>query len=204
MAISSRLRNLIDWRGLKQRKFAAETGIPYPALRKHLDARSAPGADHLIRLMRAGIDIGWLLTGRNSGPLCDWLPDVETDFAAFGDQRFLAAIMRQVEDLFVFDYERRNETGEAQMSFGECRAAGRAAFERCLLTAKAFSDYLEQSATKGATPEMLAERVLLALDGTAPILAAGQEPERRAAAPMPAETGEVSPLAAKAAAPTSG
>ena len=196
MALSKRLRNVLRWRGVKQKQFAAEAGIPYQTFRKYLDGRSPPGPDHLVRLMRARIDIGWLITGRNSGPLCDWLPDVASDFAGYGDLRFLGAILREVEDLLAAGHERRQAAGEATASFGQYRAAGRESFRRCLVAAETFSEHLHERAAKGATPEALAYLVMLAVDEGRPIQAPKREPapepeqELGAVAPTPPETSE--------------
>ena len=60
----ARLREAIVARGRTLAAFAQEANIPYRTLQTYLSDHGKPGAEHLTRLLEAGIDVSWLLTGR--------------------------------------------------------------------------------------------------------------------------------------------
>ena len=188
MAISTRLRAVIRWRGVSQKQLAADAGIPFPAFRKYLDGKSAPGASHLKHLMRARVDIGWLLTGRNSGPLCDWLPDLECDFAALGDNRFLGALfemwVREHDTIHAADLRAGRPTPDFTMT----RHIGRRFFVRALLVAETFESTLRDLAAQGHPPEYIADKVAASLTGegshSLQADAAGAQATRETSAPV--------------------
>jgi hypothetical protein len=63
---SRRLRAIIERRADTIRAFADELKIPYPTLQNYLLRSRPPHAEHLAKLALAGIDLNWLLTGRQS------------------------------------------------------------------------------------------------------------------------------------------
>ena len=64
VTLGTRLRDAIVARGHTLAAFAAETKIPYRTLQNYLADNRKPGAEHLAKMLDAGIDMTWLLTGR--------------------------------------------------------------------------------------------------------------------------------------------
>ena len=58
------MRGFLAFAGLSIRDFSRETGVPYRTLQDYLADKRLPGAAHLGRMARAGIDLNWLLTGK--------------------------------------------------------------------------------------------------------------------------------------------
>lgn len=70
MDLASRLKRYLTFSGKTLRDFEKETGIPYRSLQSYVSGKSKPGADQLVLMVAAGIDVNWLLTGKfPSNPL---------------------------------------------------------------------------------------------------------------------------------------
>lgn len=63
MSLGTRLRQFINLNGMTVRELERQSGIPYRSLHEYLSDKRKPGADHLVKLIDAGVDIEWLLTG---------------------------------------------------------------------------------------------------------------------------------------------
>ena len=185
MALSHRLRSLIRWRGMTQKQFAAETGIPYQTLRKYLDGRSPPGSERVARLMRAQIDIGWLLTGENSGPFAEHMKG-PSDFPGYGDNRFL----KEVFVAWMLAADMRNDDlakkGEPPLPWEQVSVELTAMLQLTIDSAERVFTRLEELGAKGPAPEELAR--LLMLHGEPPAaywawISAGGDPGAAFAVP---------------------
>ena len=62
--IGARLRSAISGQGYTLAAFAAESSIPYRTLQNYVADKRKPGADHLAKMLEAGVDMSWLLMGR--------------------------------------------------------------------------------------------------------------------------------------------
>lgn len=63
MSLGTRLRQFINLNGMTVRELEKRSGIPYRSLHEYLSDKRKPGADHLVKLIGAGVDVEWLLTG---------------------------------------------------------------------------------------------------------------------------------------------
>lgn len=59
-----RLREIIRGRGNTIKGFAENLGIPYRSMQDYIAGKSKPGFDQLQKLSMAGIDVGYILTGK--------------------------------------------------------------------------------------------------------------------------------------------
>lgn len=67
MTIGGRLKQWREYKKLKQDEASSLLGIPFSTIQKYEMDISKPGADAIIRLINAGINATWLLTGQ--GPM---------------------------------------------------------------------------------------------------------------------------------------
>ena len=153
MEFGERLRSIIELRKQTMGEFAADAGIPYRTVQKYLLGSRRPGADHLIKLGAAGIDVTWLLTGFPGGAIGHYL-EVDSSFeyeestrgqsknrpadqtplvdAVLGDMRFAHEVIERAE-VAVDGYHRRyhERTGEL-LQFDELKGALGAYVGECL------------------------------------------------------------------------
>ncbi|MDO9141486.1 MAG: helix-turn-helix transcriptional regulator [Methylobacter sp.] len=94
MTIGGRLKQWREYKKLKQDEASSLLGIPFSTIQKYEMDISKPGADAIIRLINAGINATWLLTGQGPMLVAD---TVSQPNAPIGDL---------VEPLVVIDYQR--------------------------------------------------------------------------------------------------
>ena len=169
MELSIRLRDMLRWRGMRQQAFATATGIPYKTIRRYLEGRSMPGAEHLARLAMIGVDVLWLLTGRSSGPMSQFVPDTPSNFAAFGDIWYQAELYSLLLDEFDAHHRTLQEAGEATPSFDAFMLVGREHFRRCLIVAETFREHLEKHMAGGITVDKIAHVTVMSLGELFPV-----------------------------------
>lgn len=87
-----RVRFARDALRLSQPAFATLTGIPLPSLKNYESGRSAPGADAIASLARAGISPNWLLL--EHGPML--LKDLAKPAPAV-DEELLSGVIGGIE-----------------------------------------------------------------------------------------------------------
>ncbi|MBK7500694.1 MAG: helix-turn-helix transcriptional regulator [Ignavibacteriales bacterium] len=63
MDIGERIRQFIDSQGMTSREFAKKIDMSYENLHAYLTNKRDPGAIVLSRLIEAGADVNWILTG---------------------------------------------------------------------------------------------------------------------------------------------
>lgn len=94
--MGDRLRIFLELRDQSVPKFARETGIPAGTLNHYVAGRRRPGAGHLIRMSAAGLDIGWLLTGKLRVSAPSLLAELdEPDRVVGADRHLLELIERE-------------------------------------------------------------------------------------------------------------
>ncbi|MDP3875896.1 MAG: helix-turn-helix transcriptional regulator [Methylobacter sp.] len=94
MTIGGRLKQWREYKKLKQDEASSLLGIPFSTIQKYEMDISKPGADAIIRLINAGINATWLLTGQGPMLVAD---TVSQPSAPIGDL---------VEPLVVLDMQR--------------------------------------------------------------------------------------------------
>lgn len=67
--IGERLKWLLKLEGRSIKALSDASGIPYGTLQQYLSDTRKPGADHLAKLARSGIDLHWLVLGESEPSL---------------------------------------------------------------------------------------------------------------------------------------
>lgn len=77
MSLGTRLRQFIKLNGMTVRQFEKATEIPYRSIHEYLSDKRKPGAEHLAKMIDAGVDIEWLLTGKEKHGINFLFSDIE-------------------------------------------------------------------------------------------------------------------------------
>jgi len=77
MTIGRRLHWLLAIEGRLIRDLSNASGVPYGTLQQYMGDRRKPGAEHLTKLARAGINLHWLLLGYDEASLHLIFPNFE-------------------------------------------------------------------------------------------------------------------------------
>lgn len=79
--VGFRLREMVSGRGQSLKRFSEQVGIPYRSFQDYIAGKSKPGFEQLEKLARAGLDVGYLLSGR---PTTNFPSGYDHEFEASG------------------------------------------------------------------------------------------------------------------------
>lgn len=100
-SLGGRLRAFVAWRGYSLREFSAKTEIGYRSLQRYVANAASPGADHIARIGRVGVNIGWLVTGE--------IPSLFTETLAVDFKRPVVSLFCADEQLLKEVFQRATE-----------------------------------------------------------------------------------------------
>lgn len=117
-SIGRRLKRWLAFKGWSIRTLADRSHVPYRTLQNYLGDERSPGAEQLAGLLRAGIDLNWLLGARPAGALTPGYELDESDAELVNaDLELMRALHKKARELVdVCQLQHLKETG-APMPF---------------------------------------------------------------------------------------
>jgi transcriptional regulator with XRE-family HTH domain len=173
MSLSNRLNQVVVMSGLSARAFASRAGIPPRTMYDYLSGGRKPGADHLAKMYKVGVNVEWLLTGEAR-------PQISFDFAKVASLRPVSGVALadpQLNTLLiglaverVDEYLKDHPEIMAKLGVSGIMASVWSIYSTFADAAEAFADQFEQARRAGFEVDRLAAMVATAPKGAELVL----------------------------------